>query len=180
MNMKIFCPRQTGCFNRRKTKKDFSLTISVNRLVSLSVYSRHATLHFALLVRLSIRPSICLSVPWLVRHIFRCVCQERISKRGSVRLSVCPSVCPLRFLKNHSFWLFSAPPMLRIKLNAIWNGSRPFYLSDRPSVCPSIYLSLSISDMSSAKVSTRRDTVRKHRCPVGLVSAVFSCAHATL
>ena len=37
------------------------------------------------------------------------------------------------------------------------------------SVCPSVHLSLHICHM----INTRRDTVRTHRCPVGLVFSVF-------
>ena len=77
-------------------------------------------------------------------QFFRCVCQERISIRGYVRPSVrpflCPSVCTLRYLKSRSFRLFSAAAMLRIKLNTIWDASRPFYLSVRLSIYHFIHL----------------------------------------
>ena len=67
------------------------------------------------------------------KHLYKRICP-------SVRPSVRPSVCPLRFLKNRSFRLFSATAMSRIKLSTIWDASRPFYLSVRPSICHSIYL----------------------------------------
>ena len=49
-------------------------------------------------------------------------------------------VCPLRLLKNHSIWYFSAGAMLRIKSNTLWDAFRSSYLSVRPSMCPYIYM----------------------------------------
>ena len=93
-------------------------------------------------------------------HFFRFVRQEGISTRGSVHRSVglCVRYASLKLARfgrgdvthqtEHSWRCFEVVV----------------------SVCPSIYLSFHISDMSSAKVSTRRDIDRTHRCPVGLVS----------
>ena len=47
-----------------------------------------------------------------------------------------------------------------------------------------VHLSVHISQIPSAKVNTRRDTVRMHRCPIGLVSfdhslfSRFICIHS--
>ena len=106
-------------------------------------------------------------------HFFRCARQVCISTSGSVCPLVCPfirpyfcsSICPLCFLKNRSFCHFSAAAILRIKLKTLCNDSRPFYLSERPSTCPSIHLACLVPKSI-------------HCCSVGLViSSIRSPNH---
>ena len=85
--------------------------------------------------------------------------RPRISIRGSVR----PSVRPLRLLENRSFRHFSAAKMSCIK-SLGYSYIRTSFDTMSSSVCPS---------KSSAKVNTRRDTVRTHRCLVRLVYTFF-------
>ena len=77
------------------------------------------------------------------------------------KLSACWPVCPVSFLKNQSFR--HGYVTYQIKHSLVCFG---VVLS----VCPSFYLSFHTCNMSIAKVNTRKDIVRTHLCPVGLVS----------
>ena len=108
--------------------------------------------------------------PSSISFILRCVCQERISIRGSVRPSVRPLVRPsvrpsvgqLRLCKKPRFSaVFGHDEILH------WNkwATHMFWESFHPSVCPSV------SPYICHMINTRWDTARTHRCPVGLVNS---------
>ena len=95
-------------------------------------------------VRPSVRPSVCPSISWLVG----------------------PSVGPLRLCKNHVFRLFSATMRTYTESTErqTWFESLHYYFCRF--ICLFVHLPIHICHM----INTRRDTVRAHRCPVGLVS----------
>ena len=101
--------------------------------------------------------------------VFRCVRQERIS----IRESVCPSVrwCVRNACAKAAFlgWF---RPRWDLILNLVIN-KRVFRASFTLSLQLSVHLYLHIRHIFSANVNTRRDTVRTHRCPVGLVSLLL-------
>ena len=123
---------------------------------------------------------------WLIsEHFYMCPSGMHHDKRFclsfclSVHGLVCLLVCPLRLFKNR--WMPLYKP--NGKRSSGW-FERHFWYCHLICVCLSVclsvslfvHLSLNISHVSTAKVHICKDTVRTHRCPVGL----FSRGHATL
>ena len=75
--------------------------------------------------------------------------------RLSIRPSVRPYVRPSRFLKNWSFWHFSASAMLRINSNTLWYALRSLYQTIRHTICPSIYMYLTWLSPKSTHARTQ-------------------------
>ena len=103
---------------------------------------------------------------WLYMSLCRSVCPSvRWSVRRSVRRSVRPSVRPLHMCKNRVSRLFFGHGEILYWIKRNLRAS----FATLSFICLLVHLSLHICHMFIAKVNTRGDTVRTHRCPVGLV-----------
>ena len=111
-----------------------------------------------------------LYLPFLDVSIRNTSLKESLSVRLSIHLSIHPSVPPYVCQASLKIAVFCSFQLRR----CYKSNQSNFGMLKGCFICLSVLLSvLRISDMSIAKVNTRKDTVQTHRCPVGLVVSCF-------